>query len=418
MPSDDSANPNPNPNVITFLFTDMEGSTRLAERFPSEAPEILVRHHALIADAAGRHGGRVFERVGDAAYMAFDDAAEAIAACTELTGALAAEDWGDVGRIRVRASIDSGDAKRRGDRFFGAPLFRAARILGLAHGGETLISDEALQQAAGRLPDGIRPRDMGVHHLRDLTEPVHIHQLLHTAATFSREDTTAAEGDVAMGDEGRIRVLIVDDHAVVRRGLRGFLELLRDIEVVGEAEDGAQAVALADRLRPDVILMDLLMPVMDGLTAIATIKKAQPEIEIVAVTSFIEEQKVTAALEAGASGYLLKDAEADEVANAIRSAHAGEMHLDPAVAKLLTQRLRAKASERPVEELTQREREVLVHLARGSANKEIAHALGMTERTCRTHVSNILGKLGLASRTQAALWAVEHGLAESGTSAG
>jgi DNA-binding NarL/FixJ family response regulator len=128
----------------------------------------------------------------------------------------------------------------------------------------------------------------------------------------------------------------------VRRGLRGFLELLRDIEVVGEAEDGAQAVALADRLRPDVILMDLLMPVMDGLTAIAEIKKAQPEVEIVAVTSFIEEEKVVAALEAGASGYLLKDAEPDEVANAIRKAHAGEMLIDPAVAKLLAQRLRSK----------------------------------------------------------------------------
>jgi DNA-binding NarL/FixJ family response regulator len=136
--------------------------------------------------------------------------------------------------------------------------------------------------------------------------------------------------------------MLVDDHLVVRRGLRGFLELLRDIEVVGEAEDGAQAVALADRLRPDVILMDLLMPVMDGLTAIAEIKKAQPEVEIVAVTSFIEEEKVVAALEAGASGYLLKDAEPDEVANAIRKAHAGEMLIDPAVAKLLAQRLRSK----------------------------------------------------------------------------
>jgi DNA-binding NarL/FixJ family response regulator len=145
-----------------------------------------------------------------------------------------------------------------------------------------------------------------------------------------------------VSEGGAIRVMLVDDHLVVRRGLRGFLELLRDIEVVGEAEDGAQAVALADRLRPDVILMDLLMPVMDGLTAIAEIKKAQPEVEIVAVTSFIEEEKVVAALEAGASGYLLKDAEPDEVANAIRKAHAGEMLIDPAVAKLLAQRLRSK----------------------------------------------------------------------------
>jgi DNA-binding NarL/FixJ family response regulator/class 3 adenylate cyclase len=406
-----------NPSLITFLFTDVEGSTRLAERFPSEAAEILARHHALIAEAAARHGGRVFERVGDAAYVAFDDAAEAIVASTELSGALAAEDWGDVGHLRVRASIDAGEANRRGDRFFGQPLFRAARILSLAHGGETLLSDAALQQAAGRLPDGMRPRDLGVHHLRDLTEPVHLHQLLHTARA-AHENAQGPEEDVVMNDDGAIRVMLVDDHTVVRRGLRGFLELLRDIEVVGEAEDGAQAVALADRLRPDVILMDLMMPVMDGLTAIAEIKRAQPEIEIVAVTSFIEEQKVIAALEAGASGYLLKDAEADEVANAIRTAHAGEMHIDPAVAKVLTQRLRSKPPEPPIEALTDREREVLGHIARGSANKEIAHALGISERTARTHVSNILGKLGLVSRTQAALWAVEHGLAETTPAAG
>ncbi len=138
----------------------------------------------------------------------------------------------------------------------------------------------------------------------------------------------------------RIRVMLVDDHVVVRRGLRGFLELQPDMEVVGEAGDGVEAVELADRFEPDVILMDLLMPRMDGLTAIGRIKAAHPVIEIVAVTSFIEEEKVTSALEAGASGYLLKDADADEVAAAIRAAHAGEVHLDAAVARLLAQRMR------------------------------------------------------------------------------
>jgi DNA-binding NarL/FixJ family response regulator len=207
-----------------------------------------------------------------------------------------------------------------------------------------------------------------------------------------------------------IRILLVDDHAVVRRGLRGFLELQDDMEVVGEAEDGTQAVALAQQHHPDVILMDLLMPKMDGLTAIATIKGASPEVEIVAVTSFIEEEKVTSALEAGASGYLLKDAEAEEVADAIRAAYAGEVHLDPAVARLLAQRMRSRKEEEPVEPLTAREKEVLAQLAKGASNKEIAYELDITERTARTHVSNILGKLGLASRTQAALWAVEHKL--------
>jgi len=211
----------------------------------------------------------------------------------------------------------------------------------------------------------------------------------------------------------RIKVLIVDDHEVVRRGLRGFLELQDDLEVVGEAEDGAIAVERADSLGPDVILMDLLMPNLDGLGAIAAIHGTHPEIDIVAVTSFIEEEKVTAALEAGAAGYLLKDASADEVADAIRAAHAGEVHLDPQVAKVLAQRMRARRDEPPVEALTAREVEVLQLVAKGAANKEIAAQLTITERTARTHVSNILGKLDLASRTQAALWAVEHKMLDS-----
>jgi DNA-binding NarL/FixJ family response regulator len=217
----------------------------------------------------------------------------------------------------------------------------------------------------------------------------------------------------AVTDTAPIRVLLVDDHAVVRMGLKVFFDLQDDIDVIGEASDGSEGLAMARRLKPDVILMDLLMPNMDGLTAIGRIKAEMPETEIVAVTSFIEEEKVTAALEAGASGYLLKDAEAEEVAAAVRAAYAGEVHLDPAVARLLAQRMRTRKNEPdPVEPLTDREKDVLRLLGQGMSNKDIGAALFITERTARTYVSNILGKLGLASRTQAALWAVEHKLAE------
>jgi DNA-binding NarL/FixJ family response regulator len=247
-----------------------------------------------------------------------------------------------------------------------------------------------------------------VRPVRDDTIPARV-----TAVT-TRRGALSATAEGAM-DEQRIRVLIVDDHAVVRRGLRGFLSLLDDIEVVGEAPDGAAAVAAAADLVPDVVLMDLVMPVLDGVGAIAAIKRDQPGVEIVALTSFIEESTVVAALEAGATGYLLKDADDGDVAGAIRAAHAGEMRLDPAVTRLLAERLRrARAEPAPAEPLTEREHDVLGQVARGRSNKEIATELGITERTARTHVSNILGKLGLASRTQAALYAVDHDLVEGG----
>jgi NarL family two-component system response regulator LiaR len=232
-------------------------------------------------------------------------------------------------------------------------------------------------------------------------------------ATPTTRDATAPGADV--NDTAPIRVLIVDDHAVVRTGLKVFLDLQPDMEVVGEAADGSEGVAMARRLEPDVVLMDLLMPNMDGVTAIGRIKAERPETEIVTMTSFIEEEKVTSALEAGASGYVLKDAEAEEVAAAVRAAYAGEVHLDPAVARLLAQRMRDRKSPKDelAEPLTDREKDVLRLLGQGMSNKDIGATLFITERTARTYVSNILGKLGLASRTQAALYAVEHKLVDA-----
>jgi NarL family two-component system response regulator LiaR len=400
---------------LTFLFADVEGSTRIAERHGAAAGAALARYHELVGSAASEHGGRMFERIGDGAYACFPTATDAVLAADELQAAIAEEDWGPIGRLRIRIAVVTGDVELAGDRYYGRPLFRAARLQALANGGETLLAGTTVDELNGGLPDGALLRDLGTQRLRDVSEPERVFALVHTSRGRSTElppdESEQRQGIETVSDEeGPIRVLLVDDHAVVRRGLRGFLELLKDFDVVGEAENGREGVAAADRLAPDVILMDLLMPEMGGLEAIAAIKSTHPEIEVVAVTSFIEEEKVTSALEAGASGYLLKDAEAEEVAQAIRAAYNGEVHLDPAVSRLLAQRLRQRRDAEPIEPLTGREKEVLAQLAKGASNKEIAYELGITERTARTHVSNILGKLGLASRTQAALYAVEHKL--------
>jgi len=206
-----------------------------------------------------------------------------------------------------------------------------------------------------------------------------------------------------------IRILIADDHSVVRQGLRMFLDLDADLEIVGEAENGQRAVEMARDLLPDVVLMDLVMPVMDGLTAIGTIRQELPDVEVIALTSVLEDASVVGAVKAGAIGYLLKDTQADELCRAIKAAAEGQVQLSPEAASRLVREVRAPESP---DALTERETDVLRLLARGKANKEIAADLSIGEKTVKTHVSNILMKLGVQSRTQAALYAAQTGLAE------
>lgn len=204
-----------------------------------------------------------------------------------------------------------------------------------------------------------------------------------------------------------IRIVVTDDHAVVRQGLRMFLELDPELEVVGEAANGAEALALAKELQPDVVLMDLLMPVMDGITAIGRLREEAPEVEVIALTSVLEDASVVGAVRAGATGYLLKDTNADELRRAVKAAAAGQVQLSPEAATRLMREVRAP--ERP-EALTERETDVLTLLAKGQANKEIARELAIGEKTVKTHVSSILAKLGVQSRTQAVLHAMKVGL--------
>ncbi|MEU5837445.1 response regulator transcription factor [Streptomyces diacarni] len=207
----------------------------------------------------------------------------------------------------------------------------------------------------------------------------------------------------------RIRVLLVDDHQVVRRGLRTFLEVQDDIEVVGEASDGDEGVARAEELRPDVVLMDVKMPGTDGVEALRLLRERGNPARVLIVTSFTEQRTVVPALRAGAAGYVYKDVDPEALAGAIRSVHAGHVLLQPEVAgALLTDDQGGGAGRGPA--LTEREREVLGLIADGRSNREIARALVLSEKTVKTHVSNILMKLDVADRTQAALWAVRHGV--------
>ena len=212
----------------------------------------------------------------------------------------------------------------------------------------------------------------------------------------------------------RIRVLICDDHSVVRQGLQTFLELQDDIEIAGQAADGEEAVAKAAVTRPDVILMDLVMPRLDGIEAIRRIRAASPDVPIIVLTSFAEDDKVFPAIRAGAAGYLMKDVSPQDLAKAIRSARAGEALLHPDVARRLMEEVSGggKPVDPALARLTEREIQVLKLLGRGRANKEIARDLTLSEKTVKTHVSNILQKIGVPDRTQAALFAVRQHLVE------
>jgi DNA-binding NarL/FixJ family response regulator len=214
-----------------------------------------------------------------------------------------------------------------------------------------------------------------------------------------------------------IGVLVVDDHEVVRRGLLAFLDGEPDIDVVGEAGTSDQALDLLAEMDsegrpPDVIVMDLQMAPIDGIESTRQVRALYDDIEVVALTAFGEEERVHAALQAGASGYVLKDSDADDVVDAVRAAHRGDLQIDPVVARRLMSSLQEPRDEDPTSELTSRELEVLRLVAAGEPNKQIAAELAIRERTVRTHVSRILRKLGLSSRTQAALWAVREGLVE------
>src|SRR2546422_1255424 len=264
------------------------------------------------------------------------------------------------------------------------------------------------QKGTGRrLYETLRPaRDTGIPLTgeRALSGSSRLLQTDGRSPTLERVVATETGATRAVGE---VRLLIADDHSVVRQGLRMFLALDPDLQIVGEASTGEEAIQLARELHPQVVLMDLLMPGMGGVAATGAIRSEMPDVEVIALTSVLEDAAVTGAIRAGAIGYLLKNTEADELRQAVKSAAAGQVHLSPEAAARLVREVQIPGSP---EVLTERETAVLRLLAKGQANKQVARELGIGEQTVKTHVSNILGKLQLQSRTQAALYAVERGL--------
>jgi two-component system, NarL family, response regulator LiaR len=226
-------------------------------------------------------------------------------------------------------------------------------------------------------------------------------------ATAKANTEKASTEEIETASTDKVRILIVDDHSMVREGVKMYLNFDKTLEVVGEASNGEEALEIVAKLLPDVVLMDLIMPVMDGVTAIGELKKRHPDIEIIALTSVLEDEKVVGAVQAGAIGYLLKDSKPQELIDAIHAAGRGEVRLHPEAAKRLMRQVKTPEMR---ESLTPRETDILKMIGRGYSNKDISKELGLSEYTIKAHVSSLLSKLGLASRTQAALFALKQGV--------
>jgi DNA-binding NarL/FixJ family response regulator/class 3 adenylate cyclase len=392
--------------TVTFLFSDVEGSTVLLRRLRERYTDVLGDHQRLLRSAFAEHGGHEVGTEGDSFFVAFTNPASALAAAASAQRALAAHGWPEDAEVRVRMGIHTGQVSVAEGHYVGLAVHRAARICGAGEGGQVLVSQatRALLHDDDPEAEGLSLNDLGERTLKDFDRPIRIYELLAT-------DRPPAEPC--------IRVLIADDQALVRTGFRMILEAEKDIEVVGDAADGAQALAEARRTRPDVVLMDVRMPELDGIEATRRLlaDESAPS-KVVMLTTFDMDEYVYEALRAGASGFLLKDVPPEQLVVGIRSVASGDALLAPSVTRRVVEEFvrRPPESARPappeLEELTERELEVLKLLARGLSNAEIAKELFVSDATVKTHVARILLKLELRDRVQAVVYAYEHGVVQ------
>ena len=414
--------------TFTFVLTDIEGSTLLVRRLREHYGDVLAQHHLLLRTVFEEAGGLGIGLQGDACFVAFRRPKDAILAAVAGQRALASHDWPLGEQPRVRMGIHTGEGSIAADQYHGVAIHRAARICDAGHGGQILVSQAtcALLEDEEHDESAFTLRDLGDQRLKDFDRPVRIYQLvapdlpdafpaLRTAGAAATEPDVSSTGDA-------ISVLLVDDQALVRAGFRMILDAEEDMEVVGEAADGRHAVAEARRLRPDVVLMDVRMPEVDGIEATRILLGGDDTVatRVVMLTTFDMDEYVYEALRAGASGFLLKDAPPEQLVAGIRAVASGDSLLGPSITRRVIEEYvrRPPGTARPpspeLEQLTSRETEVLTLIARGLSNAEIAKTLFLGETTVKTHVAHVLTKLDVRDRVQAVVLAYESGLVEPG----
>jgi len=390
-----------NAPFVTILFCELLGSAALFDREGDDAADAVRREHfAALRTALAAHGGREVRSTGAGLMVAFSSAVAAVRCALDMHEEIVA-----LGRLELSVGLDAGEPLPDGDDLYGTPVRVAERLCDSASAGEILASEVVCRIAGPRLDAPIRPA--GALRLRGIAERV----------AASRVGGDAPAASEALDEPRQIDVVVADDQRLVRAGFRVILEDEPDIRVVGEAVDGRGAIDMVRRTRPDVVLMDIRMPELDGLKAAEQLlSDAALDTAVLMLTTFDRDEYIYEALRIGASGFLLKDAPADRLLDAVRAAAAGDALLAPSVTRRLIEQFARTAPQTPgavpaaLKELTERELGVLRLLARGLSNAEIAAELVLGENTIKTHVARVLRKLGLRDRVQAVVLAYETGL--------